>query len=481
MLPALLMALGTAHAQDVDYAGSWTASELRITNQITSWGPDCGRRPPGSYTEPGGAVTIAERGDHLAFSGAVRGATNRCWSDRPGLRRLSTRFQGERWTTSCETPDDDAQPESGRYTFRAESPSRLVYEERTEWNWRLNSSTCRASRVARRTFTRVGEAPPPTMEETPPDPPEMEEAPCTPGAPARVRVSPSDETIQPGERVCFRARVVDAAGCTVRGQSVELELREAPGREGRLDARCFVAGASAATAEGEFRVVARSGDLRGSARVLVRSEDLSHLTATGREREEREDGLSAAEAEAASGLSARALRGSGGSAWLLGGGAALLLLLVAAALLFVRRRKGQSPSAPPGAEDIPDGTAPPPPRPSAPAGATAKPPRRVCPVCGHEDETGNAFCPKDGATLLDPDDPTVRAQGMICPTCRRGYPADADRCVHDQDTLVPYALFVARGKASESSGKKVCPVCGETYDEGTTFCGKDGATLETVN
>ncbi len=465
---------------DGPFAGTWTATELRITNNITSWGTDCGRRPPTSYTEPGGSVTISQSGDHLTFSGAVRGATTRCWSDRPNLRRTSSRYEQEakRWTVSCRTPPDDSQPETGRYSFRAQGDSTIVFEDRTEWDWRLNASHCVASRVARRTFTRVGAAP---VSMDPDPPPEMQEAPCTAGAPARLRISPASETIEPGERVCFRTRVVDAAGCTVPGQSVQLDLAEAAGREASINARCFVAGANAASAEGEFQVVARSGDLRGTARVLVQTEDLSDLTAATRERAARMEGLSSAEAEHASGLTARALQGEGGLAWALGGGFAALLLIGAAIFLVVRRRRDSHVA--PAPEHPPRGDTPvvPAPAPTGPVGATAKPPKKICPACGLEDETGDAYCPKDGATLLDPRDPVVRSQGMICPTCRRGHPADADVCAHDGDTLIPYPLFAARDRQSAVAVKKVCPTCGETYDEQTTFCGKDGTTLEIVN
>ena len=82
---------------------------------------------------------------------------------------------------------------------------------------------------------------------------------------------------------------------------------------------------------------------------------------------------------------------------------------------------------------------------------------------------------------MDPEAPEVRAQGMICPACRRGYPATAKTCAQDGEALVPYAMFVAQRKQEEAEVKKICPTCGTTYDAGTTFCGKDGSTLTTLN
>jgi predicted amidophosphoribosyltransferase len=69
---------------------------------------------------------------------------------------------------------------------------------------------------------------------------------------------------------------------------------------------------------------------------------------------------------------------------------------------------------------------------------------------------------------------------MICPECRRGYPADAEFCPHDRAALVPYALY-RRADAASDSLPRICPVCGERYAQHVTFCGKDGSSLTTVN
>ena len=457
----LAIALGSTGVARAQYAGSWQASPLQIRHEISSWGGDCGPRPPATATEPGGAVTVAQNGDHLRFSGAVRGATDACWSEKPGIRRISSTFREPSWTIICRTRDGDAQPENGRYTFRAAGDT-IRYDEITQWNWRLRSSTCTATRRASRTFTRVGAAPADPEPDPEPDPR------CTAGAAARIRIAPARETIEPGQQICVRARVVDAQGCPLPNARVALELESPAGQRGTLRGRCFTAGASAAEAEGVFRIVGTSGSLRGSAEIEVTTEDLSDLTARRIRESSMGEALSDAEAENASGLEARALGPSGG-VWIVGGILALVLILGGAVLLVVRRRRPES-----------DAKKPEPPDP-APVAATATPPRRVCPVCGYDERGGDGFCPRDGAALVDPNDPATRAQGMICPTCRRGYGADATKCAQDGDDLVPYSMFIAREKRASVEVKKICPTCGTRYDAETTFCGKDGSPLETVN
>ncbi|MEZ4247848.1 MAG: hypothetical protein R3B99_06385 [Polyangiales bacterium] len=467
----VVLATPTLALAEGPFEGTWRAGAMEIRNEIGSWGADCPQRLPPTQTEPGGEVRITQSGDQLTFAGAVRGGTNRCWSDQPGLRRVSSTYQEGRWTTICRTPSEVAQGENGTYTWRASGETTLSYEETTRWDWRLNTSHCVATRTARRTLTRVGAAP---VVETPPPTMEPEPAPerCTPGAPARLRVSALDP-IAPGDRACVRARVVDASGCTVPNAPIEVSL-EGEAR-GRLEGRCFVA--AAAGSEGAVRLAVSSGAFREVVSLRVETEDLTDLTARRlREAGEAQTGPQNAEAEGASGVAARALAGDPGALAWVGGGVALLVL--AGIVVLVLARKKPAPVPPADTEDDA------PPRPSAAApvasAAPAPPTRKLCPTCGRETE-GKEFCPHDGARLLDPEDPKLRAQGMICPTCRRGYPADVRTCAQDGDELMPYAMFVARQKVVAPAAKKICPKCGTTYDPETTFCGKDGSPLQTVN
>ena len=466
----LVCQAGIASA-DGDYDGDWRASTRQVGIELQSWGDDCPGGIPLRQTEPGGTVRVRQAGDHLTFSGAVRGTTQGCWSEQPGLRRSAVSHQGDTWRISCNTPPSVAQGESGTYTFRAEGEDRLVFEETTRWDWQLRDSRCTATRRSRQTFNRVqaeqATAPPAPVED--PEP-----AGCTPGAPSRLVLSPRTADLRPGERVCFRTRVTDAANCGVPGARVALTAKAAEGRAGRLDGRCFVAAETAAEAEGTFEVEARSGEVSATARVTVASDDLTHLMAQGSSSMVPVS-PGTVETSGASGVAARAAEREGSSLWWLGALLGLLLVGGTAAVLMMRRKSPPPPDevrAPPAAaaDDAVRAT-----------GATHRRPARVCPVCGHQADEDTEFCPNDGATMMDPGAPEVRAQGMICPTCRRGYPAGKERCSTDGDGLLPYAFFLARQKHEDSAGKKVCPQCGTTYGPAKTFCGKDGTPLETVN
>lgn len=469
-LPAL------AHA-DGPFEGEWRASPRRIGIELQSWGSDCPGGIPLRQTEPGGAVRISQSGDHLRFTGAVRGSTQGCWSDQPGIRRTGATIRGDTWTIRCATAPNTAQAERGTYTLKAEGQDRLVFEETTRWDWQLRDSRCTATRRSRQTFTRVAE-------EAPAEPEEPEPANCTPGRPARLIISPRRAELRAGERVCFRTRVTDAAGCRVPNQNVRLRLEADEGRSARIDGQCFFAGETAADAEGSFRIQATSGELSATARVAVAVDDLTDLVAQGSSTPTPVSPGNA-EADSASGVAARAAGDEDGfPLWWIGAGLGLLLLIGVSIVLVVRGRKKPEESAP---------ESPMPPSrvaSAAPAaaddairavGATTKRPERVCPVCSFEADADTEFCPNDGARLIDPESPEVKAQGMICPACRRGYAAGSARCGIDGEELIPYAFFVARQKHEESAGKKVCPKCGTSYGPEKTFCGQDGTPLETVN
>jgi predicted amidophosphoribosyltransferase len=76
------------------------------------------------------------------------------------------------------------------------------------------------------------------------------------------------------------------------------------------------------------------------------------------------------------------------------------------------------------------------------------------------------------------------AQGMICPTCRRGYPFDAGFCPEDADELVPYGLYGAASATRPPlrlDANKICPECGIRHAAAHLFCGHDGTQLVVVN
>lgn len=487
-----LAALSPAPASaDGPFEGEWRAGPLSIRNEVRQWGSDCGPRPPATQREGGGNVAVAQTGDHLRFSGSVRGGTNRCWSGNRDVRRISGAYQSGRWTVRCRTPDDHSQPERGTYTLRAEGTDRITFEEVTEWDWRLRSSRCVATRRASRTFTRVGQEPaPPTAPDPPPEPPEPA---CDPGPAARIRLRPATSQVAPGERVCLNARVVDARGCAVPGRRVRYELRHAAQLSGRLEGRCFHAADTSAEAEGLFRIIATSEDLRAQATIRVAPVDLSDLTARTEGGQALQQGGNA-EANEAAGVSARTAEREDSLLLPIVGGVLVLLLLLGAvaAVVVVRRKKPPAHDDSSFAGDIPSGLPAPDERkaPShfptqAPVEAPVEPspPREtVCPECGTEYAGVQAFCPKDATRLVlrtaRAAEPAEPAESFICPTCRRGYPANVKVCPHDSATLVPYSAYLAQQKAADAQvPDRRCPSCGKTFDGKVAFCPEDGTRL----
>ena len=96
----------------------------------------------------------------------------------------------------------------------------------------------------------------------------------------------------------------------------------------------------------------------------------------------------------------------------------------------------------------------------------------------------NRFCVRDGAPLNDGSASGPFSHGMICPTCRRGYPSDASFCPEDADELVPYGLYGAASSTRPPlrlDGNKICPECGIRHAAAHLFCGQDGTELVVVN
>lgn len=108
----------------------------------------------------------------------------------------------------------------------------------------------------------------------------------------------------------------------------------------------------------------------------------------------------------------------------------------------------------------------------------------TCPVCLGEYPNTHRFCVRDGAPLASGNASSPISQGMICPTCRRGYPADATHCPEDADELVPFGLYgaaTATRPPVRLDGHKICPECGARHPSTHFFCGRDGAELVVVN
>jgi hypothetical protein len=391
---ALLTAAAPSLAQaEGSLAGTWQAGPMRVRVQVESWGGDCGPRPPATSTEPGGVVRIIEASGTLTLQGAMDWSTDGCFTPNRAVRRTSATGGDGSWRVTCRTAPEDARAERGTYTLRATGPHSLQFREESRYDWELKASRCVATRTAERVLTRDAGATPAAA----PDPSGEQGArrACTPGPAARLSLTPAETTLEPGERVCFTTRVVDAKGCALPGARVELALQKPPTLAGRLERRCFQAGATSAEAEGTFRVTGSSGALEGSATVHVRSPDLSDLIARGTI-ETR--GAGGADVQAEQGEVARvAARAQAHKRlpllpWLAGMGVLVLLLAVAAAVGLRRRRQvpGRESGGAGDIADAPRST----PRPERGGAAS-----RICPRCGALYGPQEAFCGNDGSPL----------------------------------------------------------------------------------
>ncbi len=433
-----------AHA-DGPYEGQWRQGPASITVAVDDWGPDCGPRPQSSTLPSRGAVSVTQDGDHLSFGG--RRTTRGCWSDNTAVRLVSSRVQAGVWQILCRTPTDDPRRETGTYTLRAVGADRIDLRDETSYDWSLNQSRCVARVTTTQSFERVRDpstAPPreatpvATDRSAPPEPA------CTPGAPARVQVRPARIEASVEERPCLTARVLDAQGCWVRSESVTLSV--APTDLAVVRGNCLELQRA-----GEGVVTARGGGLEARASVRVVDGNLSDLIAR-----RSEAGLLGSDDEAEVGRDAgvaasAAPRDEGSALWIRV--LAVVLVIVAGALallLLLRERRRRAERAARAERALSEAAAMPAPD-AAPAPASTR------------------------SASSTSSTSSTSSEALICPICRRGYPAGTIQCEKDREPLVPYAEFVARRAAIGAD--RVCPTCGARYPSTTQFCGKDGTTL----
>lgn len=438
LVACVLLAAAPARA-DGPYEGQWREGPMNIRVTVQSWGGDCGPRPQSTSAGGGGTFRISQSGDQLTFHLRRQRTTRTCWSENRAVRRVSSSYQAGTWRVVCRTPQADSRAETGTYTIRAVGTNSLSFRDDSRYDWQLNESRCQASIVATQTFTRVGGGSNATTEPTETPTPR-----CTPGDPARVVLRPARVDVPPGGEQCFTARLVDAEGCTVRRRprlSVE--------GEGSIEGLCYVAPASS----GSATVVATSGSLRATAAVTVRTMDLSDLIARRSESASVGDG----EPEDASSQTAARVTATPSneptSLVLPISVLAFALLLVGIAVVLLRRNKKSE--GPPTIRGLPrvDLSDPP----------TQGPPPAMA----------------DDAPATEPDAPaSPPGEDMICPTCRRGYPAGTERCPHDDTALMTYKDFASGKNAAGQAKENVCPVCGDRFPSTVRFCGKDGVALE---
>lgn len=400
------------HAQ-ASLSGTWRAGATSMKVAIESWGKDCGPRPQSTQSAGGGNVELQQRGQAVIIRGADREVrSDRCWSPNPAMRKLGSTSSNGVWTTRCKTAGDDPRQETGTYSLRALGPDELEYRDVSHFDWRLNDSSCVASITTTQTLQRVA-APGRASRASPPataaHAAETEAAPCTPGKPgkpARIVLRPRRADLELGQRQCFRARVLDAAGCELAGIEPRWSLRHAPAIKGELQRGCFQAGERSAESEGSFEVVATHAGLRAAAAVEVSAVSFPALLAkrleTGAvkgEPLEAEATAPAPRAASTSRVAAKALDAPAARDRRLLVAVAALLAAAAGALLFARARPRRPPGGPASAASA--GVA----RESGEDHALRASPTRIrrCPACGAGYPETSAFCGEDGSALASPE------------------------------------------------------------------------------
>lgn len=397
-------------------AGTWQAGATSMDVAVESWGGDCGPRPQASQSAGGGNVAIEAQGQALVIHGRDRDIrTDQCWSPNPMLRRVGSSYVAGLWVTRCKTRDQDPREEQGTYTLKLLAADRLLYQDVSHFNWRLNASTCTATITTTQTLHRgvapaaqPASAPAPTATQTPatnnsaapaPIPLEDSKTPCVPKNAARISLRPHDSEIALGERVCFRARVLDAAGCALPDSKITWSLDHAPGIKAKLQDGCLTAGASSAESEGTFRVTAAQGALRAEASVHVSAESLTSLIAKRLQTGAIEGELNppaptspepALPARPAVRVAAHAMTEAAPTNERWFAAMAAGLAACAGVLLLLRRSSTRKRASTPSIV------------PAARASASPKGRMRVCPNCGTEYPDSSAFCGKDGAALRPP-------------------------------------------------------------------------------
>jgi hypothetical protein len=476
---AIALCAHDARAQVV-MSGQWRSGATAIDAQVESWGKDCGPPPTSSQSSGGGIVRIVQAGERLSLhSGGRVIHSDVCFGQNPGLKRSSKVVKDNTWITRCETPMTDPRAETGVYTLKLLAPDRLLYQDVSRFRWQLKDSLCVATITTVQTLTRLTDAeaaqatkspaptntpatpvatatptpatPAPTTKAgakapTPPKLPELPKAisptqaiaatptpakpaaapakptaaPCVPGEAMRLALAPRRRRIELGNRLCFKTRVVDKAGCALPPITPTWSLDHGPALRGKLDAArgCFEASAQAADGEGMFRVTAtvqtaQGRSLRAEAAIEVVAADLSALVAK-RLFDDPDAGDLEAElaaevtntegeqADAPAATSRTATRAVGSAEapvsrppWIWPAIGAVLAILGGAIALVARRRTRAS-VVPEPAWPMPD-VAPVPRAPITPKAPVATQLR--CPKCGEIYPPGSAFCGTDGTPL----------------------------------------------------------------------------------
>lgn len=432
-------------AQGSDLSGTWSASSLRVSWAIGDWGDACGPRPSGGG-EKGGQVTLTSDGGGFRLNGLGRSySTTQCWEQMPGLATRNRSTGASTISATCSMPAGDPR-QAKVITSWYPRGDEIYFDETGQYQFVVSGSNCTASVRRTRILTRVIPATPtkpeekaavdassdkPLPTENPsaalPPAPERSSQCKTPGRATQVEVAPRTKLMRQGENFTFQVNARDSAGCRVP-----------------IPARWkLISGQGALLSDaGELRVEknAPPGDLKlefqvddqrlsVTARVVTEREYETLLAggnfgALGESQEAAATDLTSSHVELDSPKSVEEQQVSRWWLALIGG---LLVLFAGAALALMRR--------------------------SAKRNTRKSKKVAVKEVLRHP--------PVDSAVAEAPIQPLRNDSPIVSPE-----PA-------------PLAPPVLPEKVAAPS--RLCPVCGKRYDDGTAFCGEDGARLMRAN
>jgi hypothetical protein len=492
-----LVAVASPARADLD--GRWRQSALREDWTVQQWLPGCGPAPQSMSTGGGEVVQIRTEGDELAFVGGGRVfRSNQCYDPMPNLAREthSRDPNGKTWRTRCTTPANDPRKAILNTLVVATSDTHIDVIETGRYEIVLENGRCMADVKRTRGYELVQDEPPkPTATAPAPAPPpakvDPKPASCTdPGEPARLEVRPSKKLLRTGEAFEFRPIVLDAKGCATKTPTTWKIAAGAENKGVTVDPKGKVTVAADAP-EGSVEIVATAAGKETRVTIEVSSpahyDDLlarSGLNASGETDVASVVSIGSQAVGAGEGRvedRARARR------FVFIGGVGGLLLVLGVLAIVLQRRAKRAAALAREAEERHDARM---------RDALERKKRRAdehaAQQRAHEESVARARemanAPPSSAV---PARPGARAEDLVCPTCGREFHDVTTFCPHDGTKLVrpgrgatvamPMVEALARSAPPPSKRGKICPTCGERFDGGADFCGKDGTQLVLLN
>lgn len=385
----------------------------------------------------GKTLTVTVDGEEWRAKGSGRSfGTATCEGTNGSLRPVSRVREGEWVVFECRSQRVTKGTENTKHRVRVTEAGALeLYSEGLN-EYRKDGDLCQSS------WERVTLAVPVDVEQAAPAASEPADPCASPGAPAKLTLSPRVFDVKVGGApVCLKLSAVDAKGCAVSSAGAVFSVD--PPELGRVSERGCFSPSSEIREEEAVGVVATLGALEAavSARVVPAAvkratKTLSALAKTTRSKRAREVLGEVTRGE----ITLRPLESEPpelppleGDPFpvlpVAGAGGAALLATLAGVVLAARRRRRKVE-----ATELQ----------AAPVVTPKKGGGLVCPKCAFEFALGEAtHCPFDGE-MLKPLDRDARqtmfiptAGGMVCPACFTRYPTKARFCGHDRAPLVP--------------------------------------------